>query len=222
MLNFRLNTNRVEQDEISQKTSLLTLYPLETDQPRPFILVLPGGGYQHLAKHEGEPVAQWLNNLGIHAGVLDYQVGDFNVSSLLNDVEEALKWIREAPKAWNVISDKVGMIGFSAGGHLASIFSTTRAEKPNLLLLGYPVITFQESHSHKGSLLHFLETTHHKRSLTPFPQKPRWIHSHLQPLSGQQQTMPAFPWRIVCCSPLPCLIREFLLNYISLKKGGMV
>jgi len=156
MLNFRLNTNRVEQDEISQKTSLLTLYPLETDQPRPFILVLPGGGYQHLAKHEGEPVAQWLNNLGIHAGVLDYQVGDFNVSSLLNDVEEALKWIREAPKAWNVISDKVGMIGFSAGGHLASIFSTTRAEKPNLLLLGYPVITFQESHSHKGSRLHFL------------------------------------------------------------------
>ncbi len=71
MLNFRLNTNRVEQDAISQETSLLTLYPLETDHPRPFILVLPGGGYQQLAKHEGEPVAQWLNSLGIHAGVLD-------------------------------------------------------------------------------------------------------------------------------------------------------
>lgn len=127
-----------------------------SDKSRPFVLVLPGGGYEHLAEHEGEPIARWLNSLGIHAGVLHYQVGDFEFTSLIKDVEDALKWVREAPKEWSVIPDQVGMIGFSAGGHLASIAATTGAVKPNLLLLSYPVISLHSPYTHEGSRDHFL------------------------------------------------------------------
>ncbi|MNJ54033.1 Acetylxylan esterase precursor [compost metagenome] len=120
---------------------------------------MPGGGYSHLAQHEGEPIARWLNSLGIHAGVLHYQVGDFKFADLIKDVEDALRWVREAPKEWKVIPQQVGMIGFSAGGHLASIAATTGTEKPNLLLLSYPVISFHEPYTHEGSRDNFLGTS---------------------------------------------------------------
>lgn len=161
-----VNTNNEqptkEEGKFPAETSLLFLYPVQADEmshngeARPFVLVLPGGGYTHLAEHEGEPIARWLNSLGIHAGVLHYQVGDFEFADLIKDVEDALRWIREAPKDWMVIPEQVGMIGFSAGGHLASIAATTGAEKPNLLLLSYPVISLHEPHTHEGSRRQFL------------------------------------------------------------------
>ncbi|MFC7559804.1 alpha/beta hydrolase fold domain-containing protein [Paenibacillus farraposensis] len=142
--------------QFSADTSFLTLYPVAVQEARPFILVLPGGGYEYLASHEGEPIVRWLNELGIHAGVLEYQVGDFEITSLLEDVEHALQWVRQTPKDWPVIPEQVGLIGFSAGGHLASIVATRGSEKPNLLLLGYPVISFHGSYTHIGSRTHFL------------------------------------------------------------------
>ncbi|WP_055109228.1 alpha/beta hydrolase [Paenibacillus ihumii] len=161
-----------EEGKFPLETSLLFLYPVteanrEADidersqaedggKARPFVLVLPGGGYTHLAQHEGEPIARWLNSLGIHAGVLHYQVGDFEFTDLIKDVEDALQWVREAPKAWNVIPDQVGMIGSSAGGHLASITATTGTVKPNLLLLCYPVISLHDPYTHEGSRRKFL------------------------------------------------------------------
>ncbi|WP_339316152.1 GDSL-type esterase/lipase family protein [Paenibacillus sp. FSL R10-2734] len=209
MLNIRLSQKNTEQNELTLETPLLTLYPLETDQPRPFILVLPGGGYTLLAQHEGAPVAKWLNTLGIHAGVLDYQVGSFNVTSLLNDVEEALKWIREAPKDWNVISEQVGMIGFSAGGHLASIYTTTRPEKPNILLLGYPVITFQEPYAHKGSRLHFLGD--HPTQVE--------LHGYSSETQVTSQMPPTFIWTTANDASVP--VENSLLFSTALSKQGI-
>jgi acetyl esterase/lipase len=142
--------------------SILSLYPLPVQEVRPFMLVLPGGGYHHLARHEGEPVAQWLNSLGIHAGVLKYRTHELGQEidplSLIKDVEDAMAWVRDAPKTWNVCSDKVGLAGFSAGGHLAAMTAVTAAaaSKPDLLLLGYPVITFEEPYAHAGSRLNLL------------------------------------------------------------------
>ncbi|WP_051107742.1 alpha/beta hydrolase [Paenibacillus fonticola] len=164
MLLVCANNERLSKEEgkFPPETSLLFLYPVQdsekhdTAAARPFVLVLPGGGYSHLAQHEGEPIARWLNDLGIHAGVLHYQVGDFEFADLIKDVEDALKWVREAPKDWNVIPGQVGMIGSSAGGHLASIAATTGTVKPNLLLLCYPVISLHEPYVHQGSRDHFL------------------------------------------------------------------
>lgn len=209
MLNFCLHHQKPKQDEQSLNTSLLTLFPLRTEKPRPFVLVLPGGGYHHLAKHEGEPVAHWLNSLGIHAGVLNYQVGNFNVTSLLNDVEEALHWIREAPKDWNVITDHIGMIGFSAGGHLASIYTTTRTEKPNHLLLGYPVITFQEPFAHQGSRLHFLGEDPTDAEL----------HSFSSDTQVNELTPPIFIWTTANDASVP--VENSLLFSSALSRQGI-
>lgn len=209
MLKVYLPKNKTAYEEFPPETSLLSIYPLETRQPRPFILVLPGGGYNHLAQHEGEPVAKWLNDLGIHAGVLAYQVGDFNATSLLNDVEDAFKWIRQAPKDWNVISEQVGMIGFSAGGHLASIYATTRAEKPNLLLLGYPVISFLEPYAHNGSRLHFLGGNPTQEAL----------HSFSSELQVNAQTPRAFIWTTANDASVP--VENSLLFSAALSKQGI-
>lgn len=156
MLHVVSSKEQIVKEEFPLDTSFLSLYPVVAREARPFVLVLPGGGYEHLASHEGEPIARWLNDLGIHAGVLEYQVGDFEITSLLEDVEHALQWIRQTPHDWLVIPDQVGLIGFSAGGHLASIVSTIGAEKPNLLMLGYPVISFHDPYTHLGSRTHFL------------------------------------------------------------------
>ena len=138
--------------------SILSLYPLPVQEERPFMLILPGGGYHHLAEHEGEPVARWLNSLGIHAGVLNYRTQEINPASLIMDVTEALAWVRETPKEWNVRRGQIGLTGFSAGGHLAAITAVTAAAayKPDLLLLGYPVITFEKPYVHAGSRLNLL------------------------------------------------------------------
>jgi lysophospholipase L1-like esterase/acetyl esterase/lipase len=209
MLQVGFNKEQIVKEEFPPDTSFLFLYPVAAREARPFILVLPGGGYQHLAQHEGEPVAQWLNGLGIHAGVLNYQVGDFEATSLLEDVENALKWIRQAPKDWEVISQQVGLIGFSAGGHLASIVATTGAEKPNLLLLGYPVISFHDPYTHKGSQFHFLGEQPTKEALHAFS-------------SDQQvtaQTPPTFIWTTANDASVP--VENSLLLGSALSREGV-
>ncbi|MGN7358023.1 alpha/beta hydrolase [Paenibacillus sp. SAF-054] len=145
----------------SPDTSLLTLYPAEHHggEALPFMLVLPGGGYQMRADHEGEPVAKWFNKLGMHAGVLHYRLEDtIDPDSLIQDVEEALSWARDPEDSFGLAMNpnQIGMIGFSAGGHLAAITSVTGKTKPDLLILSYPVITFEEDYTHQGSRSRFL------------------------------------------------------------------
>ncbi|WP_234414200.1 alpha/beta hydrolase [Paenibacillus sp. CAA11] len=152
-----LNICHAEEQRVREEgTSLLTLYPLQDHEPHPFMLVLPGGGYQHHARHEGETIARWFQGLGMHAGVLEYQIEKIQPEALIQEVESSLRWVREAEKTWKVNKDQVGLIGFSAGGHLAAISAVTGREKPNLLLLGYPVITLDEPYAHAGSRHNFL------------------------------------------------------------------
>ncbi|WP_226001927.1 GDSL-type esterase/lipase family protein [Paenibacillus sp. BJ-4] len=209
MLHVVSHKEQIVKDEFPADTSFLSLYPVAVQEARPFILVLPGGGYEHLASHEGEPIARWLNDLGIHAGVLEYQVGDFEIPSLLEDVEHALQWVRQTPKEWAVISEQVGLIGFSAGGHLASIVATTGNEKPNLLLLGYPVISFYDPYTHIGSRTHFLG------------EQP--TQEQLQAYSSDQQvtsqTPPTFMWTTANDATVP--VENSLLFASALSKQGI-
>lgn len=156
MLNINDSSQIPNADSIPSGTSILTLYPIDTTEALACMLVLPGGGYHHLAEHEGEAVARWFNSLHMHAAVLSYQTGKFDVNDLLRDATAALQWLRSAPKDWNISHNKLGMIGFSAGGHLASMIATTSEEKPNLLLLAYPVISMVGKHAHLGSRYHLL------------------------------------------------------------------
>jgi acetyl esterase/lipase len=103
----------------------LSLYQADTTKgPSPAVLVCPGGGYSRLAMDkEGTEVAQWLNSCGVSAIVLKYRVPQ-NRSGALQDVQRAMGLIRQNAQKWNIDSNHIGVMGFSAGGHLSASLST--------------------------------------------------------------------------------------------------
>jgi acetyl esterase/lipase len=112
----------------------------QSDQ-RPFVMVLPGGGYNQCSDKEAEPVALSFVAQGFHAGVLRYHVGkNKSFEKSLEDARMALELVRKLPEKFRVDSNKVAVLGFSAGGHLAAAMSTLLDDKPNLCILGYPAI----------------------------------------------------------------------------------
>lgn len=129
------------------------------------IIVCPGGGYQHLADHEGRPVAEWLNSIGVTAFVLKYRLGPrYHHPAPLQDAARAIRTVRARAVEWNVDPERIGILGFSAGGHLASTAGThfdsgkpdatdlieRVSSRPNLMILIYPVITMKQQ-THAGS-----------------------------------------------------------------------
>jgi acetyl esterase/lipase len=136
------------------------------------VVVCPGGGYRNLASdHEGRQVAQWLNTLGVSAFVLQYRVGPrYHHPIPLQDAQRALRLVRAKAKDFAVDPARVGILGFSAGGHLASTaathFDDIRPEaadpidrlsaRPDFAILGYPVISMTAPLTHAGSRLNLL------------------------------------------------------------------
>jgi acetyl esterase/lipase len=123
--------------------------------------VLPGGGYARQAGHEAEPVAEWLAASGIHAFVLRYRVAPDRHPAPLEDAKEAMLHIRSGAHGIDVDPERVGVLGFSAGGHLAATLSTAVATGnsrldvgqavPDLTVLCYPVVSCLEE-VHQGSV----------------------------------------------------------------------
>ena len=129
------------------------------------VIVCPGGGYSHLANHEGQPVAEWLNSLGITAFVLKYRIGPkYHHPAPLQDAARAVRLVRSRAAEWKLDPKRIGVLGFSAGGHVASTIGThfdqgqpgatdaveRLSSRPDLLVLIYPVITMGEF-THGGS-----------------------------------------------------------------------
>ncbi|WP_199701699.1 alpha/beta hydrolase [Jiangella rhizosphaerae] len=109
----------------------------------PAMLVLPGGAYGRHAPHEGAPVASWLTSLGIHAFVFSYPVAPARHPAPVRAAAAALAWIRGGAHGLPVDPGRVGVIGFSAGGHLAaSLCAGPAGDRPDRCVLGYPVISF--------------------------------------------------------------------------------
>lgn len=118
------------------------------------VVICPGGGYAHLAMdHEGTQWAPFFNNMGIAAIVLHYRMPNGNVKVPISDAEEALRTVRRNAKNWHINASDVGIMGFSAGGHLASTIATQSKgdAKPNFQILFYPVITMMQGYTHQGS-----------------------------------------------------------------------
>lgn len=119
----------------------------------------PGGGYSHLAMdHEGHQWAEYFNKQGIAFFVLKYRMpkGDRNIP--LSDAYQAMRTVRDSAAVWHINKEDVGIMGFSAGGHLASSVST-HAEydaRPDFSILFYPVISMDERITHQGSCVNFL------------------------------------------------------------------
>lgn len=123
------------------------------------VVVCPGGGYTHLATdHEGFQWAPYFNNLGIACAVLEYTLPNGDRSLPMKDVEAAFQLLSDHAEAWNIHTDKIGIMGFSAGGHLASTLAThpSGACDPAFQILLYPVISLDEAITHQGTRRGFL------------------------------------------------------------------
>ncbi len=148
-------------------TPTLTLYPPAVDRPNgTAIIICPGGGYRYLSRErEGVQYAHWLSTLGVTAFVLTNRVGDFGHPAPLQDVLRALRLIRARAAEWHIDPSRIGVMGSSAGGHLAACAGTlfdhpagktgaaldAVSARPDFLILMYPVITLDDPYTHAGS-----------------------------------------------------------------------
>lgn len=143
-------------DKYMPEESFLEVYRVPGEEERPFVIVFPGGGYHHLAGHEGKDIAEWFNQRGIHAGIFYYQLKNLNLDRLLKQVNDLVQELREHAAAWQLSPDSIGVIGFSAGGHLAALCSTKNEYKPDFSILSYPVISVSRPHLHLDMLTQVL------------------------------------------------------------------
>lgn len=123
------------------------------------VVICPGGGYQTLAMDsEGRDWAPFFNNMGIAAIVLKYRMPNGDKQVPISDAEEAMKLVRRHAAEWRIKPNEVGIMGASAGGHLASVLATkaTGDARPDFQILLYPVITMQPGLTHRGSRERFL------------------------------------------------------------------
>ncbi len=143
----------------SDKAELTVLLPDAKKATGRAIVCCPGGAYSHLAmQHEGTDWQWFFNNQGIALFVLKYRMPRGNYHVPISDAEEAIRLVRRNAKEWNINPNDVGIMGFSAGGHLASTIAThSKGEvKPDFQILFYPVITMVSGFTHKGSHDNFL------------------------------------------------------------------
>ena len=119
------------------------------------VVICPGGGYAGISQvKEGSEIAKWFNQLGVSAFVLYYRMPNGHPAIPLKDAQTALAIIHKRAKAWNIDKKKIGVMGFSAGGHLASTLGThfkTKKERPAFMILAYPVVSLQDDIGHRGS-----------------------------------------------------------------------
>jgi acetyl esterase/lipase len=151
----------------------LIITRVEADRPTAAVVILPGGGYHgHAMDHEGHQFAAWFRSLGVTSAICTYRLRGKGNSGKgyghpvpMQDAQRALQSLRARAKELNIDPDRIGVIGFSAGGHLCSTVSTHFAKadasaedsiarvtsRPDFAILCYPVIAFNQSHTHKGS-----------------------------------------------------------------------
>jgi acetyl esterase/lipase len=160
---YDINQGRVSKVKTPTLTAFIPEKPNGTA-----VVICPGGGYAILAiNKEGYKVGEWLNTLGITAFVLKYRLPSDDIMENksigpLQDAQESIRFVRRNAQKWNINKDKIGVLGFSAGGHLAATLSThyndkvyhvsdTISARPNFSILIYPVISMTNEITHQGS-----------------------------------------------------------------------
>jgi len=189
------------------------------------IIVCPGGGYQHLAMDkEGEQIAAWLNSLGISAFVLKYRLGPrYHHPIELGDAQRAIRTVRYRAADFHIDPERIGIMGFSAGGHLASTAGTHYdsgkadaadsidrvSSKPDFLVLCYPVISFRDPYAHTGS----------RTMLLGESPDPALVESLSNETQVNAQTPPTFLFHTANDRTVP--VENSILFFQALHKAGV-
>lgn len=196
-----------------------TLRP-NTPRKRPAVLICPGGAYVTCSPREAEPIAIRFNAAGYHAFVINYSVEPSVFPTALEEVSNSLKLIRENAEKWNVDPDKIAVCGFSAGGHLTASIGTLwnteetikcadKSNKPNALILSYPVITSGEK-AHRGSFMHLLGAKKDDKKMLEYLSLENRV---------SKDTPPTFIWHTMEDSVVP--VENSLMFANALKKNDI-
>jgi len=203
----------------------LTVYVPQVNGVQSGVVVCPGGGYGMLAvDHEGNQNAEWLNARGIAAFVLRYRLGQrYHHPVELGDAQRALRLVRYRAAEYGIAADRIGIWGFSAGGHLASTAGThfdsglpdaseaidRTSSRPDFMVLCYPVISFITPYAHRGSMRNLLGDN-------PDPQLAASLSNETQ---VTPQTPPTFLFHTNSDSGVPA--ENSVLFYLALRKAGV-
>jgi len=203
-------------------TIYLALHPSDTHTA---VIIFPGGGYGMLASnHEGRQVANWFNSLGVTAFVLKYRLGPrYHHPIELEDAQRAIRMVRSRAAEFEISPDRIGILGFSAGGHLASTAGThfdsgnasgsdpidRVSSRPDFMILAYPVISFVAPYSHRGSANNLLGENADPKLLAELSNE-----LHVTP-----QTPPAFLFSTDADTAVPS--ENSVAFYLALRKAGV-
>lgn len=211
--------------EDADRPTLAIYLPAPEKAVRTGVVVCPGGGYRGLAMdHEGKQIAEWLNGLGVAAFVLKYRLGPrYRHPAPLLDAQRAIRTVRARARDFGVRPDRIGIWGFSAGGHLASTAGThfdpgrpdapdpveRVSSRPDFLILAYPVISFTTEYVHRGSRTNLLGEN-------PAPQLLELLSNEKQ---VTPQTPPTFLFHTTADQGVP--VENSVLFYLALRKAGV-
>jgi acetyl esterase/lipase len=207
----------------------LTLFPVRAGAagpaPTTAVIVAPGGSYVRLAaNHEGRQVANWFNSQGVTAFVLRYRLGPrYRHPIEMEDAQRAIRYVRAHAEELGIRPDRIGFMGFSAGGHLASTVAThfdagnpTASDpvdrvgsRPDFVVLAYPVISMTAEYAHKGSVTALLGEH-------PDPKLARQMSTELQ---VTHETPPTFLFSTNADTTVPA--ENSVAFYLALRKAGV-
>jgi acetyl esterase/lipase len=203
----------------------ITVYRAPRGSTGTGIIVAPGGGYGALAmEHEGYQEAYWYNAMGVTAFVLKYRLGPrYHHPVELGDAQRAIRMVRARAAEFGVLPNRIGMMGFSAGGHLTATAGThfdagkpdaaeaidRASSRPDFLILGYPVISFDPAVAHAGSVKNLLGAT----------PDPKLIEDLSNDLRVTPQTPPTFLFHTTNDNAVP--VENSVRFYLALRKANV-
>jgi len=210
-----------------QKPTLKVFLPPQGKANGTSVIICPGGGYWLLASgHEGDDFARWFNSFGVTAFVLKYRLPNEKLVDPANkaivpllDAQQAIRLVRRRASEWQLRPDRIGIMGFSAGGHLASTAGThfdhavggvtdTTSVRPDFMLLIYPVITFRDNYTHAGSRDNLL-------GKDPSAEKIDWYSNELRVTA---RTPPTF---LLHTADDPIKVQNSVNFFLALKKHNV-
>lgn len=170
MINLWENGKAPLFDENIKDQKIPDITPYIAEGAKAAVVICPGGAYMMKAYHEGEPIAQWLNSIGVSAFVLNYRVAPYKFPAMQLDARRAVQYVRYHAADYGIDKSKIGILGFSAGGHLAASTGTIfddygystddevgrESFRPDFMILCYPVITMDDEYTNMGTKISLL------------------------------------------------------------------